>query len=47
MTIKFSKETRDQAVASIKRYFDKKLDDDIGDLKAGLLLDYILEEIGP
>ena len=47
MTIKLSKETRDQAVASIKRYFDEKLDDDIGDLKAGLLLDYILEEIGP
>ena len=31
----------------IKRYYDEKLDDDIGDLKAGLLLDYILEEIGP
>lgn len=40
-------DTRKQAIASIKRYFVEGLDQDIGDLKAGLLLDYVLAEIGP
>ena len=34
-------------VASIKRYAAENLDEEIGDLKAGLLLDYCLKEIGP
>ena len=38
---------RKQAVGSIRRYFSENLDDDIGELKAGLLLDYVLAEIGP
>ena len=33
--------------ASIKRYAVENLDGEIGDLKAGLLLDYCLKEIGP
>jgi uncharacterized protein (DUF2164 family) len=40
-------EARKRAVASIKRYFAEQLDEDIGDLKAGLLLDYALQELGP
>ena len=40
-------EARKQAVASMKRYFAEELDQDIGDLKAGLLLDYFLKELGP
>ena len=40
-------DARKQALASIKRYFAENLDQDIGDLKAGLLLDYVLAEIGP
>ena len=36
-----------QAVASIKRFFGEQLDEDIGDLKAALVLDYILSEHGP
>lgn len=47
MTIKLSKETRDRAIASIKRYFIENLDEEIGDLKASLLLDFCLQEIGP
>jgi len=39
--------TRQKAVASIKRFFAEQLDDDIGDLKAMLVLDYILAEHGP
>jgi uncharacterized protein (DUF2164 family) len=45
--IKISKEARHKLAQSIKRYAAENLDEEIGDLKASLLLDYILEEIGP
>ena len=35
------------ALASIKRFFTEQLDQEIGDLKAMLVLDYILAEHGP
>ena len=47
MAIKLSPEITRQLQASIKRYFAEHLDQDIGDLKAGLVLDYCLKEIGP
>ena len=47
MAIELPKDTRKSLIASIKRYFTEKLDQDIGDLKACLLLDYVLKEIGP
>ena len=47
MAITLSPETTKQLHASIKRYFAEQLDQEIGDLKAGLLLDYCLKEIGP
>jgi len=47
MTIKLQPETQGRFIASIKRYFAERLDDDIGDLKASLLLDFVLQEIGP
>ena len=47
MPIKLSPETTKRLVASIKRYAAANLDEEIGDLKAGLLLDYCLKEIGP
>jgi uncharacterized protein (DUF2164 family) len=40
-------DTRERAVASIRRYFADELEQEIGELKAGLLLDYFLEELGP
>jgi uncharacterized protein (DUF2164 family) len=46
-TLELPKPTRATAVASLKRYFEEELSEPIGDLKAGLLLNYILEEIGP
>lgn len=46
-TITISHEARKQAIGSIRRYFAENLDDDVGELKAGLLLDYFLSEIGP
>ncbi len=45
--IKLSKETQQRLVSSIKRYFAENMDEEIGELKASLLLDYFLEEIGP
>jgi uncharacterized protein (DUF2164 family) len=47
MAIEISKEGRAEAVASIKRYFDENMEEPIGELKAGLLLNYFLEELGP
>jgi uncharacterized protein (DUF2164 family) len=47
MTIEISKQTRAEAIASIRRYFEQNLREPIGDLPAGLLLNYFLEEIGP
>lgn len=40
-------ESRTRAIASLKRYVAEELDQEIGDLKAELLLRYVLEEIGP
>jgi uncharacterized protein (DUF2164 family) len=47
MTIELSKEDRQQAIASIERYFREQRDERIGNLEAGALLAYVLEEIGP
>ena len=45
--IELPKKEREQAIASIKRYFQEELPEPIGDLPAGLLLNFFLEEIGP
>jgi uncharacterized protein (DUF2164 family) len=47
MSIELSKRVRDDAIASIQQYFDRNLPEAIGDLSAGLLLNYFVEEIGP
>ena len=46
-TIELTKPERTAAVASIQRYFEENLPEPIGDLPAGLLLNFFLEEIGP
>ena len=38
---------RTRAIASIRRYFAEELDQEIGELKAGLLFDYFVADIGP
>jgi uncharacterized protein (DUF2164 family) len=45
--MELQKDVRDCAVASIKRYFEEALEQEIGDLKASLLLDFALKELGP
>jgi len=44
--IELEKLQRADAIASLQRYFEENLDP-IGDMPAGLLLNFILEEIGP
>ena len=39
--------TRKQAIAALRQYFTANMDEEIGDLKAGLLLDFVLSELGP
>lgn len=40
-------ESRQAALASLRRYADEHLDAPLGALAAGALLDFILEELGP
>jgi len=46
-TIEISKQARANAVQSIQRYFEENMTEPIGELPAGLLLNFLLEEIGP
>lgn len=45
--IEISKQARTEAIASLKRYSRENLPEPLGELGAGLLLDFFLEEIGP
>ena len=47
MSLELSKEARADAIASIQQYFERNLPEPIGELPAGLLLNFFLEEIGP
>jgi uncharacterized protein (DUF2164 family) len=47
MNIELSKQARADAIASVQRYFEENMLEPIGELPAGLLLNYFLEEIGP
>ena len=47
MTITLPDGARQQAIASIKRYFREELDQDIGELKAALILEFFVKEIAP
>jgi uncharacterized protein (DUF2164 family) len=46
MTAELSKQVRADAITSIQHYFRENMPESIGDLAAGLLLDFFLEEIG-
>jgi uncharacterized protein (DUF2164 family) len=47
MAIEISREARMAAIESIERYFKENMDEPIGNIAAGALLGYFLEEIGP
>lgn len=47
MPIQLSKETRTALLASVKRFAREELDLDLGEIKASLVLDFCLQEVGP
>ncbi len=47
MSIKLNDEARKKLITSIRRFFLEKLEEDIGELKASLVLDFALREIAP
>ena len=47
MTIELAKQTREEAITSIQRYFRENMSEPVGNMAAGLLLNYFVEEIGP
>jgi uncharacterized protein (DUF2164 family) len=47
MTIELSKEKRTQVVTSIQRYFEKNMEEKIGNITADALLEFLLQELGP
>ena len=47
MSITLPPDTVTRLQASLKRYVAENLDEEIGDLKAGLMLDFVLKEIAP
>ena len=47
MTIRLKDETEKQLIVSIRRFFQEEMEEDYGDLKARLVLDYCLKEIAP
>jgi len=47
ITIELSKQGRAEAIASIQKYFEEEIREPLGELRAGLVLDFFVEEIGP
>ncbi|CAJ38031.1 DUF2164 domain-containing protein [Methanocella arvoryzae] len=45
--IKLTKEKRAEMISAIKSYYSAEREEEIGDLAAGLLLDFIIEELAP
>jgi uncharacterized protein (DUF2164 family) len=46
-SINVTKEKRDEMVSEIKNYFLKEREEEIGDLAAGLILDFVGEKLAP
>ena len=45
--MKLEKDTEEYLLGSIKRFFAEEMEEEIGDLKAMLVLDFCVREIGP
>jgi uncharacterized protein (DUF2164 family) len=46
-SISVSDDARTQAIAALREYYAANMEEEIGDLKAGLLFDFVLAELGP
>ncbi len=47
MAIKLKDDVRKKLIATIQSYCEENMNESIGDLKAGFLLEFMLKEIGP
>ena len=47
MTIELTKQARAEAIASTERYFEENMQERIGNIAAGALLGFFLQEVGP
>lgn len=47
MPLALTQPETDEAIHSLKKYFATELDQELTDLRAKLLLDYVLKELGP
>ncbi len=45
--IQLAPERRKELVAQVKAWYDKQFDEEVGDLKAGFLVDYFIALVGP
>lgn len=45
--IQLNKEKKDYMVATIKEYFLKEREEDLGDLAANLILDFFIDKLAP
>ncbi|HEX4005377.1 MAG TPA: DUF2164 domain-containing protein [Acidobacteriaceae bacterium] len=47
ISIDLPKAARTEAIASLRKYFEENMPEPLGELAAGLLLDFFVEEAGP
>jgi len=47
MAMELTPQEREEAMHSLKKYFSSEMEQDLSDLRAQLLLDYILKDLGP
>jgi uncharacterized protein (DUF2164 family) len=47
MAVMLSPDTHKRMIASIRKYVGENFDEEVGDLKAGMLLEFVLKEIAP
>lgn len=47
MAIMLDEQVEQYLIGSIRRFYTEELEDDIGDLKARLVLDFFVGELGP
>jgi uncharacterized protein (DUF2164 family) len=45
--IKLNKETKDDLIRNIKIYFENERDEELGDLAASMVLDFIVKDMAP
>jgi uncharacterized protein (DUF2164 family) len=46
-SVVLTKERRDEMIAEVRNYFSAEREEEIGDLAAGLILDFIIEKLAP